>query len=193
MADDEPLELEVRPVTPERWPDLEKLFARKGGPSYCWCMAWRADGDERERTDRRSRKAQMKLRVVEREEPVGLLAYADGKPVGWCSVSPRSTYRRLGGVEYDRVDESKVWSIVCFSIHPSVRRRGVATTLIAEAVDHARRHGARVVEAYPVDPDSPSYRHMGFRSTFEAAGFEHQGDVGTRRHVMARRVRAKRS
>jgi hypothetical protein len=30
--------------------------------------------------------------------------------------------------------------------------------------------GARYVEAYPVEPDSPSYRFMGFKTTFEKAG-----------------------
>ena len=56
--------------------------------------------------------------------------------------------------------------------------------LIAAAVEHARRKGASVVEAYPVDPDSPSYRFMGFVGTFEAMGFRAVGRAGTRRHVM---------
>lgn len=53
---------------------------------------------------------------------------------------------------------------------------------------HAAENGARIVEAYPVDRDSPSYRFMGFVDTFIAAGFEHRGRAGSRRHVMALRV-----
>ena len=56
--------------------------------------------------------------------------------------------------------------------------------LIAAAVEHARRMGAAVVEAYPVEPDSPSYRFMGLVGTFEAIGFIPVGRAGTRRHVM---------
>ena len=56
--------------------------------------------------------------------------------------------------------------------------------LIGAAVDHARENGATVVEAYPVDPTSPSYLFMGFVGTFEAMGFREVGRAGTRRHVM---------
>jgi hypothetical protein len=41
-----------------------------------------------------------------------------------------------------------------------------------------------VIEAYPVDPDSPSYRFMGFVGVFAAAKFEEVGRAGRRRHVM---------
>ena len=51
-----------------------------------------------------------------------------------------------------------------------------------------RRAARRVVEAYPVDPDSPSYRFMGFVGTFDAMGFERAGRAGTRRYVVRRRV-----
>jgi hypothetical protein len=56
--------------------------------------------------------------------------------------------------------------------------------LIAAAVDYARQNGATVVEAYPVDPDAPSYRFMGFVPVFAEAGFVEVGRAGYRRHVM---------
>jgi predicted GNAT family acetyltransferase len=65
-----------------------------------------------------------------------------------------------------------------------LRGRGLAHALIAAAADYARREGATAVEAYPVDPESPSYRFMGFVSAFEAAGFTEVGMAGSRRHVM---------
>lgn len=48
--------------------------------------------------------------------------------------------------------------------------------------------GATVVEAYPVEPDSPSCRFMGFESTFAAAGFQEVGTAGTRQRVMRLRL-----
>ena len=60
--------------------------------------------------------------------------------------------------------------------------------LIQAAVAHARKRGATVVEAYPVAPDSPSYRFMGFVPVFTAAGFREVGRAGTRRHVMRLKV-----
>ncbi|MDA1004136.1 MAG: acetyltransferase [Chloroflexi bacterium] len=41
-----------------------------------------------------------------------------------------------------------------------------------------------MVEAYPVDRDSPSYRFGGFVETFADAGFVEVGRAGLRRHVM---------
>jgi len=56
--------------------------------------------------------------------------------------------------------------------------------LIAAAVTHAKQSGATIVEAYPVPPDAPSYRFMGFVPVFIEAGFTDIGMAGTRRHVM---------
>jgi hypothetical protein len=60
--------------------------------------------------------------------------------------------------------------------------------MLREAVAHAARQGATVVEAYPVDPGSPSYRFMGFVPLFAPEGFTEAGRAGTRRHVMRRMV-----
>jgi hypothetical protein len=51
-------------------------------------------------------------------------------------------------------------------------------------MEHARKRGAHCLEAYPVDPESSSYRFMGFIGTFEAMGFREVGTAGSRRHVM---------
>ena len=56
--------------------------------------------------------------------------------------------------------------------------------LIAAAVEYGRGEGATAIEAYPVDSDSPSYRFMGFVSSFRKAGFREVGTAGSRRYVM---------
>jgi GNAT superfamily N-acetyltransferase len=166
-------------------PDLERLFEARGGPKNCWCMVWRATPAEAKQTDNPSRKAALKRRV-EADTPIGLVGYLDGEPVAWCSIAPRETYRRLGGLEDER--EENVWAVVCFYVVNRLRGLGLSATLIEAAVEHAKQHGATVVEAYPVDPDSPSYRFMGFVASFKAAGFTEVGRAGKRRHVMRRRV-----
>ena len=45
---------------------------------------------------------------------VGLLAYVNGEPAAWCSVAPRETFVRLGGVEQPGEDPGAVWSLTCF-------------------------------------------------------------------------------
>lgn len=170
----------VHEVTPERWGDFERLFEAKGGPKYCWCMAWRATPEEAKHAGNAQRKAAMADRI-RKSVPVGLLGYLADQPVAWCSVAPRSTYRRL--VSNGSSDDG-IWSIVCFFVLKQYRRAGLTRRMLAAALKHARRHGAKVVEAYPVDEDSPSYRFMGFVPMFEEAGFQEIGREGSRRHVM---------
>jgi GNAT superfamily N-acetyltransferase len=149
-------------------------------------MVFRATPQEREKRDGKSRKAALKRRV-RAGVPIGLLGYVDREPVMWCSIAPRSTYRRIGGAPEADADEN-VWSIVCFFIARPFRGQGATARLIEAAVTLARRRGATVVEAYPVDPGAPSYRFMGYTTTFEAAGFREVTRAGTRRHVMQRRL-----
>lgn len=175
-------ELEFAPVTPDRWDDLARLFEARGGPSYCWCMLWR-DMPRDARDSNEGKRAALEERVAG-GTPVGILAYEDGDPVAWCSVAPRDTYRALGGAEYDH--GTSVWAIVCFFASRRLRGTGIASRLLEAACDAAADAGADVIEAYPVDPDSPSYRFMGVRPRFIAAGFEQLGMAGTRRHVMRR-------
>jgi GNAT superfamily N-acetyltransferase len=120
--------------------------------------------------------------------PVGLLAYAGGEAVGWVSVAPRDTFRSLRGPA--AAPGESIWSISCFFVPRQRRGEGLIRALIAGAVAHARDRGATVVEAYPVDPESPSYRFMGFVPVFAAAGFEDLGRKGKRRHVMRLALRA---
>ncbi len=175
--------LVVREVNDKRWDDLARLFEGRGGPKDCWCMVWRAKGVEAGRVDGRARKAALKRRVRS-GIAIGLLGYLDGEPVAWCSIAPRWTYRPLGGPQDPDRRPSEIWSIVCFFVLRRLRRMRLMERMLQAAVDHARRRGAKIVEAYPVEADSPSYRFMGFIPLFSAAGFHEIGMAGTRRHVM---------
>lgn len=169
------------PVTPATLADFEALFAAPGGPKHCWCMVWRRSAAEARDNDSAGRRRQM-LQRIGNGTPVGLLAYSDGIPVAWVSIAPRETYRNVGGPPAR--DGEAIWSLVCFFVPRRLRRRGMMRPLIAAAVDYAKENGATVVEAYPVDPDAPSYRFMGFVPVFVEAGFAEVGRAGRRRHVM---------
>ena len=175
--------ISFRAVEGDTWADFERLFEGPGAPKYCWCMVWRAVGPERVNRDSKSRKSYIQQRV-ESGVPIGIIGYLDGEPIAWCSIAPRHTYRNLGGIEDPQEDPEKVWSLVCFYVPRRLRGQGISHRMLSAAVEHARRRGASVVEAYPVDPESPSYRFMGYIGSFRAAGFEEVGRAGTRRHVM---------
>ncbi len=142
------------------------------------------------RRDKGCKKAALKQRV-EDGTPVGLLGYLDERPVAWCSVGPRPSFRRLAEIEPDqlRKQPGNVWSIVCFYVQRAYRGQGLAAQLIEQAVAYAQAQGAEMVEAYPVEPEAPSYRFMGFIPQFARAGFTMAGKAGGRRHIMQRRLR----
>ena len=174
-----PEKLTFKPVTARTVGDFEKLFGAKGGPNWCWCMAFRATPEEIRNSKGPERRRQILGRVADKV-PIGILAYDKGEPVGWVSLAPKATFGKLGGVE----DMDKVWSITCLFIPRTRRGQGMANLLIAGAIAYAKKRKARLLEAYPVDPDSPSYRHMGFVPAFMRAGFTETSREGTRRHVM---------
>jgi GNAT superfamily N-acetyltransferase len=173
--------LEFHAVTAANVGAFEAFFAAPGAPKWCWCMVWRRTSAEAKLKAPADRKRMM-MESIAAGTPVGLLAYDGDTPVGWVSVAPRETYRNLGGPPAKPGEA--VWSIACFYVPRKRRGEGMIRRLIAGAVDHARNNGATVVEAYPVPPDAPSDRFMGFMPVFEKAGFTDVGMAGVRRHVM---------
>jgi GNAT superfamily N-acetyltransferase len=176
--------LTVKPVTRSTWPDFEALFEGKGGPKYCWCMAWRAMAD-RAKADNAARKTALHERVL-KGTPIGLLGYVDGEAVAWCSVAPRRNFVKLSDKQDDA--EQGVWSVVCFFVRRDHRKRGLSAQMLDAAMEFAKKRGAGILEGYPVDPKSPSYRFMGFVPLFEGCGFRAVGRAGSRRHVMRREL-----
>jgi GNAT superfamily N-acetyltransferase len=123
----------------------------------------------------------------------GLLAYGGGAPVGWVAIEPRESYPRLGRSRIlAPVDGRPVWSITCFFVARPQRGKGVTRALIRAAVRHAKAHGARLVEAYPVDLRArvaDAWAYTGAASTFLALGFEEAARRSRTRPIVRKRVR----
>ncbi len=124
-------------------------------------------------------------RLVRQGTPVGILAYADGDPVGWCSVAPRETFGALERYRaLPRLDDAPVWSVVCFFVDRRVRRQRVTLGLLKAAVEYSRSQGAKIIEGYPVEPGPRLYTYMGSPATFREAGFRDVTPAGQVRQVM---------
>ena len=180
--------LTFRPLTPALWSDLERLFGERGACGGCWCMWWRLKRPEYEKQKGRKNKAALK-RVVNRGPPPGVLAYLDGKPVGWCAIAPREVYRRLDGSRIlQPVDDQPVWSVTCFFIAKTSRRTGLSVLLLRAAVVHAAQSGAKIVEGYPVEPRKESmpdvFANTGLVSAFRQAGFKEAARRSESRPIM---------
>ena len=173
--------IEIHPATAERWTEMEQLFGSRGGYAGCWCMYWRVRHVEFGKINGEQAKNAMQ-ELTRKPIAPGVMAYVDGQAVGWCSIGPRADYIALAhSKELARVDDTPVWSIVCFFIDKKFRRKGVSAELLRGAVDYAADHGAKVVEAYPIDMDCERMKgktltrysgFMGIVSVFKKAGFE---------------------
>lgn len=171
-------------MTRENLADLARFSERHGKFRYCSCMRWRLTSTEYQRSTKEERVAALEG-LVREGVPVGVLAYVDGEPVGWCSVAPRETYAALERFRaLPRLDAAPVWSVVCFFVDARVRRQGVTSGLLRTAVEYARSQGAEVVEGYPVEPGPRLYTYMGVPSVFRAAGFRDVTPLGQERLVM---------
>jgi len=171
--------ISVQPLTADRWTDFDALFGSAAIPGRCWCMWWRSTQREAHANAGEGNKRSMNQKVLA-GEPVGLLAYLDAEPIGWCSAGPRDSFGRIGrspalaAVEGQEPPEG-TWSTVCYFVHRTYRGRRVAHELLDAAVRYARDHGATAFEGYPVRPRDARFDNNtafpGVHSMYAEAGF----------------------
>src|SRR5262245_52200840 len=92
LKNPENLRLQFHPVTRERLPDLARFSEGHGKFRYCSCMRWRLTSAQFKCSKRDERVAELE-RLVDTGTPIGVLAYSQDEPVGWCSIAPRETYQ----------------------------------------------------------------------------------------------------
>ena len=167
---------ELSPVLLGDWLSFFDHDAFADNPDWagCYCHFFHADHDQRPFDDRpasENRTASSNLIAAGRLK--GYLAYADGKPVGWCQAAPRF---QIPNIEKDESlhagDAGQVGSIVCFAVAQPYRRQRVASRLLEAACSGLRAQGMTIAEAYPrlhVEADAANYH--GPLSLYLDAGF----------------------
>ena len=181
-------DLETIPVTPDHWQDLERLFGKNGAYGGCWCMWWRVTRSQFKKQAGQANKEALKA-IVDSGEVPGILAYASGQPIAWCSVAPRETFPSLERSRtLKRVDDQPVWSIVCFYVAKPYRRKGLMAELLRAAIDYARQCGAKIVEGYPIEPKHdnlhPVSTFTGIVSAFQEVGFVEVARISEKRPIV---------
>jgi ribosomal protein S18 acetylase RimI-like enzyme len=172
----------IEPLTSTTWDALAALFREGGDPRWCWCQHWRLRSKDMAAAKVPELRARLRAQA-ESDQPPGLVAFDGERAVGWVSLGPRTAFERIVRSRViPTIDDRPVWSIVCFAVSSTARGHGVARSLLAGAIDHARGRGARALEAYPVRlptaPDGasraihPDAAFTGTLPLFEKAGFE---------------------
>jgi GNAT superfamily N-acetyltransferase len=125
---------------------------------------------------RRSQPRRPQGALVDAGNSHGLIAYHRKVPVGWVSLGPRDEFAKLKRSPVMKpVDDKPVWSVICFVVPSAHRGQGVAHALLHGAIAYARKHGATLIEAYPVDKAGRSRDDamwFGAKSMYDRAGFQ---------------------
>jgi ADP-ribose pyrophosphatase YjhB (NUDIX family) len=170
-------EVRVVDATADRWDDVAAVMGTRGDPASCWCQFFRLRNADYQQTTVATRRAELREQVGQAPPP-GVVGYdEDGTPAAWCGIGRRTGYPRLATslVSKATEDADGLWAVVCFVVRVGRRRKGLSSAVLDGALELARRHGARAIEAYPIDlsvraPSSSELYHGAFH-VFQRAGF----------------------
>jgi GNAT superfamily N-acetyltransferase len=187
-------DVQIKPLAAERLEDFLTFFDRDAfmdNPQWssCYCLFYQyagADWEQRTREENRATKASL----ISEGRAHGLLAYVDGRPVGWCHAAPKSTLPRIGQYEdLKSADDPTLGAIVCFVVAAPYRGQGLARKLLDAACDELRDLGMKEVEAYPPGEslsEARSYHgplRMYLDAGFKVVGHDRDGDPIVRRSL----------
>lgn len=159
-------------------------YEENQGWGGCYCTFYddvRSEDEVKASKDKRGENREARRKTIQDGRASGLLAYVDGKAVGWCNVRSRGGFANLRHLALAVNTGEDVGAITCFLVLQGYRGQGIAKRLLESACELVRGWGMSVVEAYPRRPDLPLNEHeipgenlsfKGSLSMYEKAGFE---------------------
>lgn len=171
-------DITVRPAT--RFEDVKTMVGpKRPDANVCWCLSYRIPSKENRALVGPARGERVKELLA--EGPIGVLAYEGDEVVGWAAVAPRAETSFAKSRVIPRVDDAPVWTVWCIRVRPGHRGEGISHHLVRGAIEFARRSGAPILEAYPVDNEGErvdlTMAYVGTRALFEQEGFVKVADT----------------
>ena len=184
------MNLTIRPLTPERIPDYLDFFDNRAfsktdpnGPCYCTCPTQTSDEIDKMVSefagDAKGALRRHAARMLAEGKIHGYLAFDGDTVVGWCNAADKSAYvpNRYQFVPGFALGDAAgaTMAVVCFSVAPDYRGKGVSTALLAHVVADATEAGFTAVEGYAHlqkrPEDSEDYDFKGPKRLYEKLGF----------------------
>jgi GNAT superfamily N-acetyltransferase len=170
------MDFEIKPLSPSNWNDFVLLMKTDAQCSECWCLNHRAPsgcptGD--------AAKEKMKS-LVQDGKVHGLLAYSNGKSIGWLAIDPMS---EMVGHDCQSSGKENEWSIHCLFVKDGFRGKGASVQLIKAALDYAKENKAKIVSAFPIPTENrekfpPNEAEFSGRlTTYSKLGFQIDGEA----------------
>lgn len=173
-----------QPVAADTLPDLAELFGTSRTTSGCYCMWFLIPAKECHAGWNGGNQTAFETVARDESVPMGVLAYVDGQPVGWCATGPRSRYARalrspvlrehLSTKDDEDDGNDTVWLVPCFYVRTGFRRQGIMRALLNQAVELATSCGATAVEGFPLAGEKrrgSGEAFLGTEPLFESCGF----------------------
>lgn len=136
---------------PEELPNFFDSLDYSHAPHWsgCYCRFYHVDcsiEDWMKRDPKINREET--IHSIKNGEMNGFLVYDEDKAVGWLNAQKLNTYKRLIPDLSEYVDQNYIVTI-CFVIHPDYRNQGIATFLLAHAIEYYKQLGFDGMLALP--------------------------------------------
>jgi GNAT superfamily N-acetyltransferase len=190
------LVIEVKIANKNLKSDIEFLFSSNSSIDNCSCMWFLISVKDYHAGGREQNRLRFYELLQAEIMPVGLIAYHEENPVGWCAVGPRSRYHRAirtptyKGRAPD--EDTLVWLTPCFFVRDEARALGVAEALLERAITLAEESGATAIEGFPFSGNQRRYSgdtQVGIESVFTACGFSVIRRPSENRVIMRRELK----
>jgi GNAT superfamily N-acetyltransferase len=159
--------------------------------SWCYCASPHFDEDTIEKFYRMGKEnLRDEAKTLINENIIqGYLAYEKNNVIGWCNCGNKTNYKCLRNELWDINDKNlKIKSIVCFTIAPDMRGKGIATRLLDRICSDAVKEPFSCLEAYPIKGEGNSFDHyVGPYKLYKNKGFniykEFEKDMIVRKYI----------
>ncbi len=141
----------LNPNIPEELPNFFDSLDYSHAPHWsgCYCRYYHTDYTLEEWIKRDPKLNRIEtINAIQSGEMNGFLIYDNDKPVGWLNAQSIESFKRLY-TDLEKFHDKKYAITICFVIHPDYRNKGLATLLLAHAIDYFKDKGFDGLIALP--------------------------------------------
>ena len=187
-------QIEIKKLTPDLIEDYLHFFdvtphseKPESEDCKCYCVWWCRDVHNNDVFDKhlstREKRKEYARVSIQNNQIQGYLAYFHGEVVGWCNTNTKSDcydcfcWQNFMKQVKREENAGKVKSVFCFLVASSMRGKGVATKMMQQVCEDAKKDGFITVEGYPnksfinqaEDFMGPAkmYENLGFTACYE--------------------------
>jgi GNAT superfamily N-acetyltransferase len=172
------MNLIIKPLAPELAADYLDFFDNRAFKdregAFCYCTWFHFDCSVKDYYAQGKDAMREQTSVyISNGKLNGYLAFTDNTVIGFCNADNKANYQRLKADFFTRNDSSKqIKSVVCFTVDPEYRGKGVAAALLTRIIADAQNQNYTAVESYPRlhDKHEP-FDYAGPARLYEKFGF----------------------